>query len=520
MNNLEKEKGEVLPTSPNMNLDDFTDNLPTIQDTDKSADKQEKSATGKQKKTAGKPRSVIEFIIFEDNTGKASISDVNLFKYLHSNGFRRLPTSTERQADLVKFDGCILQAVNIGFIIDYLKKFILTTSTDHNNAINALIKKSEKFNPKYWLHLEQIEPAKPLDNAGTGFYSFSNCFAEVTADSIRTKPIKEFKGYVFKKDIQDRNFSIDSRKGEFEIFIENTQKDKAGNLNPDRLKSALSGIGYGLHKYFNQSNARALIIQDEQIRRFKTEANGGTGKSLIAKALQIMRPGFYLDCKTADFKNDAFLYDGANPADQTLIYDDVKNNFPLELVYNQLQRPAQINAKHKGKIPFNTVPKYIITSNSIIDTSSQSSKRRSFLLFCGEYYNLERTPFQEFNHNLFDDWTAEEWNLFYNFMLKCLQFYLKNGLIEYEPAGFKTRQIIESFGYDDYCWLTEHIKPTGGTEAQKLDSDLALQSYISYTGKTKTEKKDLTKIVFHYAKLNGFEADHKPTNGARYYTIK
>jgi len=516
LNNSKNEKGALIEP---LNLDDFIDNLP-LQDTAESADSQVKTTTGKPKKSAGKPRTVIEFIVFEDGTGKASISDYLLFKYLHQQGFRRLPSSSEKQADLVKATGCILESVNTGYIIDYLKKFILTTSADHNNTLNALIKKSEKFNPKYWLHLEQIEPAKPQDTAGTGFYSFSNCFAEVTADSIRTKPNKDFKVYVFKKDIQDREFTPDSRKGEFEIFIENTQKDKTGNLDPDRLKSALSSIGYALHKYFNQSEARALIIQDEQIRRFKTEANGGTGKSLIAKALQIMRPGFYLDCKTADFKNDAFLYDGADPADQTLIYDDVKNNFPLEVVYNQLQRPAMINAKHKGRIPFNCVPKYIITSNSIIDTSSQSSKRRSILLFCGEYYNLDRTPFSEFNHNLFDDWTAEEWNLFYNFMLKCLQVYLQNGFIQFEPAGFKTRQIIESFGFEAYNWLTEFIRPTGGTEANKLDTDTTLKSFISYTGKTKTEKSELTRTIFRYAKLNGFEADCKSINSQRYYIIK
>jgi len=145
--NLSKEKGAVLPTVPDMNLDDFIDNLP-LQDTAESADSQVKTTTGKPQKPASKPRTVIEFIVYEDDTGKASISDVLLFKYLHSNGFRRLPSSSEKQADLIKATGCILESVNTGYIIDYLKKFILTTSADHNNTINALIKKSEKFNPK------------------------------------------------------------------------------------------------------------------------------------------------------------------------------------------------------------------------------------------------------------------------------------------------------------------------------------------------------------------------------------
>lgn len=467
---------------------------------------------------------VQDFITISERTDKARIDNALLIKHLTDHGFRKLPTSTDRQADLVRIDGCFIERIDHGYITDYLKNYIRLKQYQ-DNVFNALIKKNEEFNAKFWLCLDKIELPKNTDTAGTGYYFFKNCFVEITAESIQAKPYSEFKGYIWKHQTQPQDFVKDETQSEFSKFCMNTQRDKSGQVDPVRWKSFLSAIGYILHKYHDQSNARALIMQDEQIRKYKNEANGGTGKSLIAKSLRLMRPGFVLDCKTADFKNDSFLYDGAKPDDQTLTYDDVKNNFPFEFVFNQVQAAAYINAKFKNKEQFHSVPKYIITSNSIVDTSSASSKRRAILLFCSEYYNGNRTPFSEFKHNLFVDWDNTEWNRFYNFMLQCLQFHLQikkennAGFIDYEPPAFKHRQVIELYGYEAYQWLTDYIIPKSNEEPQKLDSDAMLESYISDTGYIKTTKSDLTHKIRKYAEISGLYIDVIKSNGKRFYLI-
>jgi len=88
LDNLDKEKGAVLPTVPDMNLDDFTDNLP-LKDTDKTADKQDfftiKTANNylqeakllpKQKHLFGELFNEDEFcILFSDsNVGKSILA--------------------------------------------------------------------------------------------------------------------------------------------------------------------------------------------------------------------------------------------------------------------------------------------------------------------------------------------------------------------------------------------------------------------------------------------------------------
>ena len=38
----------------------------------------------------------------------------------------------------------------------------------------------------------------------------------------------------------------------------------------------------------------------------------------------------------------------------------------------------------------------------------------------------------EFGKRFFDDWSEEEWNSFFNFMVGCELYYLQNGLVDYE----------------------------------------------------------------------------------------
>jgi hypothetical protein len=221
----------------------------------------------------------------------------------------------------------------------------------------------------------------------------------------------------------------------------------------------------------------------------------------------------------ADFKNDAFLYDGANQADQTLIYDDVKNSFPFEFVYNQVERPAMINAKGKNKVPFNDVPKYIITSNSVIETESESSKRRIAMIFCGGHYNVKNTPIMEFGHNLFNDWKDDQWQCFYKFCLECVQFYLINGLIQFEPETYAKRKTIETYGTDSFSWLKENIISTNGITEQQLETDAMMQSYINYTGDTKISKTSLTKMILSYCRNENIHIAVVSRNGKRFYCI-
>lgn len=152
-----------------------------------------------------------------------------------------------------------------------------------------------------------------------------------------------------------------------------------------------------------------------------------------------------------------------------------------------------INAKGRNKVPFDNVPKYIITSNSIIDVSSESSKRKGCNGFAVLTTITEKHHFQVWAQSIFIDWADDQWQAFYSFAMDCIQFYLINGLIYFEPESYAKRYIIETYSHDAYLWLKEFIIPTGGVESQRLETDLTLQSYIAATGDMKKVKQNSLK---------------------------
>ena len=61
-----------------------------------------------------------------------------------------------------------------------------------------------------------------------------------------------------------------------------------------------------------------------------------------------------------------------------------------------------------------------------------------------------------FNHKLFDDWDADEWNRFYNLMFTCVAFYFGEGVKEQENGNkLKRKHIKLNFGEEFLEWFDE-----------------------------------------------------------------
>jgi hypothetical protein len=69
---------------------------------------------------------------------------------------------------------------------------------------------------------------------------------------------------------------------------------------------------------------------------------------------------------------------------------------------------------------------------------------REFVLEFSDYFNESYKPVEEFGKKFFEPfWNSEEWNSFDNFMIECLQYYLKNGLKDYERINLNNKMLIE-----------------------------------------------------------------------------
>jgi len=64
------------------------------------------------------------------------------------------------------------------------------------------------------------------------------------------------------------------------------------------------------------------------------------------------------------------------------------------------------------------------------------------------YFNDKYTPMMEFGHELFNEWSEEEWNRFDNYMIECIKIYLANGLIEMPLLNLDYRKLLDEIGQE------------------------------------------------------------------------
>jgi hypothetical protein len=96
----------------------------------------------------------------------------------------------------------------------------------------------------------------------------------------------------------------------------------------------------------------------------------------------------------------------------------------------------------KGKqavsIDFYNSPKFVVTSNWLLryNKNDDSTNRRFKEFKIKHYYNINHTPSDEFGKRFFEDWDSKEWNKFYSFVFRCVNYYLLNGLefIQYDKT--------------------------------------------------------------------------------------
>jgi hypothetical protein len=276
---------------------------------------------------------------------------------------------------------------------------------------------------------------------------FKNGFAEYDNKTIETK-IKEYKavtGFFAPHNAQGRNYTQNDEEKQsiFEVFLcmVSTEKDpRTESLTESENKTFLDFccmIGYLVHTFKNESFNPAIILSDKGANDLSR--NGGRGKSLITKAIAEVRNVMLKAGREFD-PNYLFIFSDLTKAHQVFVIDDVPAGFDYNSLYTQIS--GGINCQRKGKpatmIDFKESPKFVITTNWSyrVEENSTSTQRRFFEYQLTDYFNLNRTPKDVFEHVLFDDWSAEEWQRFYSFIFGCVATYLNSGLqrIEYNKT--------------------------------------------------------------------------------------
>lgn len=376
-----------------------------------------------------------------------------LKKFLEVNGFRTLKIS--QVSKVVKVTYNVVEVFTPQEVFNYCLKYV---EAENSDLESIFLEQGEKYLMTKKALLGSLKPIelKPYKNdISTSRYFYNNCVVEVTANEIKTIPYNDFqknKQYIFKETIINRPYKI---LNEVNPDIDNFKKSSTNSdykefLNlatnsDEHFNSVCSSKGYLLHDFKNPANAKAVIITDV-LSQATNEPNGRSGKGLIIKSFSEFTNVVEYNGKNLDLKRDKFVYQSIDHSTKLFVIQDVGKNFDFEDLFSQITDKMDVQRKHTQKmiIEFSESPKIAITTNYTIPQNTDSFTDRKHLVILNNHFNANHKPEKELGKLLFLQWNESEYLAFDNFMMQCIQFYLKNGLLSYEDPELKRQNLISN----------------------------------------------------------------------------
>lgn len=428
-------------------------------------------AESRQKKQAVDTSGLPFCFWYTDENKKLKINSAQLIDFLASEGYAKMPVSAN---GLQKILIQVLDNLVFERDISFIRNAILTCYLD---MLPDNLPDGSKYGmPKSKLRKvlidginSYVEPAKldalPVlsidflrDTKDRSFFFFRNGYAEVTAGGVKLRPYSELPGKIWASQRIDHDLTVVEDTQTFTAFsfvkfCRNvcSKRDDTGNVEIDeqRFSSLLSTIGYLLSNHNNPAYCPAVILSDASL---DDNPQGGTGKGLLCRATGKMRKVTRIDGKNLKLDGQ-FALSELELDTQVVWIDDVVKRFPFERLFSYITETYSFEKKHQNRVSFTEAnnPKTILSTNYSIPGEGYSHERRRVELELQNYYSSRLTPQQEFGELfLSSDWSEGQWNVFFNFMLRCCQAFLANRcrILPYRSETLEKKKLINEVGND------------------------------------------------------------------------
>jgi hypothetical protein len=394
-------------------------------------------------------KSINEFWDYDKN-GNVKLMPHKFKFWLEQNNYLKYFPTDSKTFTFVHIDQNQVEETNEKRIKDYVLKNLLAREKVGFKPYDYMAASSKFFTIDFLSMLDSANIEIKEDTRTECFLYYKNSVVKVTESKTEMIDYFNIDGYVWKNRIIDREFKkSDHHDAVFRRFVWLIAGQDVGKYNTFK-----SVIGYLLHSFKTSANNKAIIFNDSVISE---NPNGGSGKGVFWNALSKLKKVSSIDGKTFDF-NKSFAYQTVSTDCQLLVYDDVKKNFDFERLFSQITEGITIEYKGQDaiKLPIEKSPKLIITTNYMVGGVGGSFERRKFEVELSAFFNSNNTPLDVFGHLLFDDWDSLEWSRFDNFMINCIQYYLKNGLVENDFDNIDVRKFIKNTSFEFYEWTKTH----------------------------------------------------------------
>ena len=377
------------------------------------------------------------------------------------------------------------------------------------------------LNDKLLGHLQILPKTILSDSSDTSYVPFLNGLVKITAHGFDTIAYEDLDDCcVWSEQIIPHEFLNDFSRHEcqFVKFLMNVTEQDG-----ERFAAFKTALGYLMHVYSHPSGGQAVILYDQIITDI-SQPQGGTGKGLVANAIKQVRNVTKIDGKRFD-PSDRFNFQTVKPFTQVVWLDDVLKNFDFTTLYSCLTDGLTIERKNKEAflIAPEKSPKFLLCSNSVLDTNGTSNKRRQFILELSPYYSKRvrsgtEEPIVEEHGGYFfsnESWDATEWNNFYSFMIECIRFYLANGLVGCDSINVSANRLAQTTSEEFFEWTDGK---SFALETRYVTKDLFDEFKLTYFGEdSKFTQRGFTKWLKQFALSKGWKHRSYRSNNVSYF---
>jgi hypothetical protein len=413
----------------------------------------------------------------------------------------------------IKKDGNFIKEFNDNRIKDFVLEDL--EGRGEIEAYKLCANGGNTFNQNFMNMIQTTKPEIQKDTRNKSYIYYKNTAVKVTKNDFELIPYDDLKGLVWEDQVIDRDLVLTPKSdGEFKTFIW-----KISGEDKERYYTFKSVIGYLLHSYQNEGKPKVIIFNDEMI---SDVPNGGSGKGLVHKAISHIKKLSTINGKGFD-PSTQFAYQTVNTDTQVLLFDDIDKNFKFENLFSLITEGLTIEKKGKDaiKIPFNESPKISITTNYTVKGEGSSHKRRVFEVEMASYFNDKNTPEDEFGHLLFSEWSSEEWAKFDNYMLRCIQYFLKNGLVQSETKNLSLRKLRNDTNADFIDFMDNQVWEKDKRFYKSELKDLFISEYDDFKWHKWFNTSLFNKWVKKYVDYrDDLVLDNGKSNGQRFIIIE
>ncbi|MGY0037672.1 hypothetical protein [Pedobacter sp. NJ-S-72] len=331
----------------------------------------------------------------------------------------------------------------------------------------------------------------------------------------------------WKTELEDSLLTVSEQQdAEAEAYRKEHHVDIAGpNLSkPEKqeqvqhLINKIFAIGHLLHRHKDPSRNMSVVGMDNKIND-DGGSHGGSGKSIILEvAMQkIWKNTFTIPGTSPKVTENPHIFGGLTKHHQYVYMDDMDKYMKFRFFYPLITSDQPVNPKNAQgyTIPYKEVPKVAFTTNFTLLDQSPSTRRRVLYLVCGDYYHVKgefseykehREPKSDLGKALFSEFDRSEWNLFYNTMARCLEFYLSTNDVIHPPMdNVSKRNLQTTMGLNFEAWASVYFSEGSSNIDRLLAKEEAFEEFNKKNKSLNWTTQKFTSAVKAFCHYHGYE---------------